>query len=198
MLTLRRIAPLFAVGLLAACGTPLEEALPQNEAQENAPQGIVFLDEDTPLPPDFVIQALTAAEQTTMLNAVNATRKVGAKCGTTSYGAATALKPNAKLVTAAENHAADMARYNYFSHTGRDGSNPGTRITRAAYSWSTYGENIAAGYATIADAVKGWYASEGHCKNFMNKNLVEAGFGKGYNSTSMWKTYWVAVLARPK
>jgi uncharacterized protein YkwD len=199
MLTLRRIAPLCVFGLLAACGQPEgEQALPQNEALENAPQGIIVVDENTPLPPDFVIQTLTTAEQASMLSTVNATRTRGTSCGGTAYGAAPALKSNAKLINAAEGHGADMAKNNYFSHTGLDGSTPGTRITKAMYSWSAYGENIAAGRTTIADTVKDWYGSTGHCINFMSKTVTEAGFGKGYSATSTYKNYWVAVMAKPK
>lgn len=196
MFTLRRIAPLFAASLLA-CGQPADEdTTPQNEALENAPEGIIYLDADAPLPPDFVIQALTSAEQTSMLNAVNATRTKGTKCGTTTYPAATALKLQTNLITAAEKHAADMAAKNYFDHKSLDGKTPGDRIKAAGYAWTAYGENIAAGYATVADTVKGWYASEGHCKNFMSKTVVDAGFGKGYNASSSYKTYWVAVMAK--
>jgi uncharacterized protein YkwD len=56
------------------------------------------------------------------------------------------LAANAALATAAQAHSNDMANNNFFSHTGSDGSNPGQRISRAGYSWYTYGENIAAGY----------------------------------------------------
>lgn len=197
MLTLRRIAPLFALGILA-CGQPEEANLPQNEALENAPEGIIYLDEDAPLPPDFVIQAATAAEQTALLNATNATRTKGTKCGVTTYAKATAFISNTKLITAANLHGEDMAKNNYFSHTGKNGSTPGSRITAAGYAWSSYGENIAAGRTTAADTVADWYKSEGHCKNFMNPGLTQIGFGKGYSATSTYKNYWVAVMAKPR
>lgn len=197
MLTLRRIAPLFALGLLA-CGQPEEANLPQNEALENAPEGIVFLDEDAPLPPDFQIQAVTAAEQTALLNATNAKRTVGTKCGATTYAKAAALTVNSLLGTAANKHAEDMAKYNYFSHTGRDGSSFSVRIDRTGYKWSTAGENISAGRSDPKATIDGWYASEGHCKNFMNPAFTQIGFGKGYNASSTYKTYWVAVMARPR
>lgn len=192
---------LLGLGLSAlvasGCGQALDESLPQNEALPDAPEGIIFLGPDDALPPGFTIQALTASEQTTMLNTVNATRTKSKVCGATTYTAATALVSNTKLIAAAEGHAKDMATYNYFSHTGRDGSSVGVRVKRQSYTWSYVGENIAAGYGTIADAVAGWYKSEGHCKNFMNKNFVHVGFGKATNSASTYKTYWVAVLAKP-
>lgn len=193
---------LLGLGLFAlaagGCGQALEEGLPQNEALPNAPEGIVFLGEDDPLPPGYTIQALTAAEQTSMLAAVNATRTKGTSCGGVARPKAAALVSHTKLIQSAEAHAKDMADKNYFSHTGKDGSDPGVRIKRTGYDWSAYGENIAAGYATVADAVKGWYASTGHCNNFMNPGVTQVGFGKATNATSMYKTYWVAVLAKPR
>lgn len=189
---------LAALGSLAACGQPLDENLPQNEALPGAPEGIIFLDPDGTLPPGFEIQALSAADQTLMLNTVNATRTKGTTCGGVVKPKAPALASNAKLIQAAEAHAKDMADKNYFSHTGKDGSDPGIRITRTGYAWSTYGENIAAGYPTVADAVKGWYMSSGHCNNFMNSGVTQVGFGKATNASSTYKTYWVAVLAKPR
>jgi uncharacterized protein YkwD len=201
MSEIRLRSTLLGLGLLAlaasGCGQALDENLPQNEAQPNAPEGILFLGPDDALPPGFTIQSLTATEQSQMLAAVNATRTKSKVCGTTTYTAAAALVSNSLLISAAEKHALDMATYNYFSHTGRDGSTVGTRVTRTGYKWSTVGENIAAGYTTIADTVAGWYKSEGHCKNFMNKAFTQVGFGKAYTSTSTYKYYWVAVLAKP-
>ncbi len=198
--TLRRIVPFCLLGLFAACGQPIDDPAAQQpeEALENAPPGLIVFDEGAPLPADFVIQALTASEQTTMLSTVNAKRTRGATCGTTAYSAAPALVTNAKLVQAAEGHAADMAARNYFSHyTQGTNANPGQRITATGYKWSTYGENIAAGQTSIAAAVDSWYKSAGHCANFMNKSFTQAGFGKGYSASSTYKYYWVAVMAKP-
>ncbi len=58
------------------------------------------------------------------------------------------LTVNAKLTKAAQAHSEDMAAHANMSHTGSDGSAPGDRITRAGYDWSSYGENVAYGYAT--------------------------------------------------
>lgn len=202
MSEIRLRSTLLGLGLLAlsasGCGAALDESLPQNEAQPNAPEGILFLGPDDALPPGFTIQALTATEQSQMLTAVNAGRAKSRNCGSTAYTAAAPLASNSLLISAAEKHAQDMAANNYFSHTGRDGSSVGTRVTRTGYKWSTVGENIAAGYTTIASTVDGWYASAGHCANFMNKSFTQAGFGKGYSATSTYKYYWVAVLAKPQ
>jgi len=98
---------------------------------------------------------------------------------------------NARLNEAAHLHAVDMATYNYFSHTGRDGSTPFQRMIRAGYTYRTAGENIAAGYSTPAAVVDGWLRSEGHCRNIMNGNFRDLGVGYAYTTTSNFKSYWV-------
>lgn len=194
-----------ALAGLAACGQPLDENLPQNEALPDAPEGIIFLDPDGTLPPGFTIQALTAAEQATMRDTVNATRTKGIKCGTTSYPAALALALENRLVTAAEAHAKDMATPPvYFSHTGRAPAKtqPWDRVSKTGYKWSTVGENIAAGQTSIATAISGWFTSTEHCKNFMNKSFTQVGFGMASGPwfappPNFTAKYWVAVLAKP-
>ena len=41
-----------------------------------------------------------------------------------------------------------------------------------------YGENIATGYRTEKEVVKGWIASPGHCKNIMSKLYKEMGVAR--------------------
>ncbi|GGR41996.1 hypothetical protein GCM10010251_68640 [Streptomyces aurantiogriseus] len=84
---------------------------------------------------------------------------------------------NATLSKAAQGHSADMASHQNMSHTGSDGSNPGERITRAGYSWSTYGENVAYGYATPEKVMAGWMSSPGHKRNILNCGFKEIGVG---------------------
>ena len=84
---------------------------------------------------------------------------------------------NAKLTKAAQDHSKDMAAHQNMSHTGSDGSDPGERITRAGYSWSTYGENVAYGYATPESVMAGWMSSPGHKRNILNCEFKEIGVG---------------------
>jgi uncharacterized protein YkwD len=63
------------------------------------------------------------------------------------------------------------------SHTGSDGSSPGDRITRAGYTWSAYGENVAYGYATPEQVMNGWMNSPGHRANILNCSFKEIGVG---------------------
>lgn len=124
-----------------------------------------------------------------MLRLVNDARRSGYDCRSRGVFAPTsevALEP--RLTRAAQGHADDMKTNGYFSHTAQDGSTVGVRTTRASYTWSRVGENIAYGYP---DAVmSGWLGSDGHCANLMNPGYTELGVGKG-------GTYWVQVFARP-
>ncbi|MFD7785199.1 CAP domain-containing protein [Streptomyces nojiriensis] len=88
-----------------------------------------------------------------------------------------AVSLNAKLTKAAQDHSADMASHSNMSHTGSDGSDPGARITRAGYTWSTYGENVAYGYSTPAKVMEGWMNSQGHRENILNCSFKEIGIG---------------------
>ncbi|MFJ8270676.1 CAP domain-containing protein [Streptomyces sp. NPDC094154] len=88
-----------------------------------------------------------------------------------------ALTVNDKLTKAAQAHSEDMAAHQNMSHTGSDGSNPGDRITRAGYSWQSYGENVAYGYATPEQVMAGWMGSPGHKANILNCSFKEIGVG---------------------
>ncbi|MFG2352429.1 CAP domain-containing protein [Streptomyces sp. NPDC048521] len=88
-----------------------------------------------------------------------------------------ALTLNSTLTEAAQAHSADMAAHQNMSHTGSDGSSPGDRITRAGYVWSSYGENVAYGYATAEQVMAGWMSSPGHRANILNCGFKEIGVG---------------------
>jgi uncharacterized protein YkwD len=134
--------------------------------------------------------------QTDLLNIVNQHRAAGAQCGSSgSFAPAPALVWNTTMGIAALGHSNDMQQRNFFSHTGSDGSNPGARLTSAGYNWRTYGENIAAGQATIQSVVSGWMNSPGHCANIMKASFREIAVAcvKGTNANT-YRTYWTMVL----
>lgn len=111
------------------------------------------------------------------------------------------LQVDSKLVAAAQKHSEDMAFNDFFDHTGSNGSSPGQRIAAEGYSYSTWAENIAAGYGTAAAAVAGWMGSEGHRDNILNCSLQETGVGYFYlqNDTGSvnYGRYWTQVFASP-
>jgi uncharacterized protein YkwD len=108
-----------------------------------------------------------------------------------------ALAFDEKLILAARAHSQDMADKKFFSHTGSDGSDPGDRIAAQGYAWTTYGENIAAGYTTPENVVKGWMDSPGHRDNILNSDMTELGVGYIVKSGSPFTYYWTNVLAAP-
>ena len=76
------------------------------------------------------------------------------------------LKLSDSLCKSAQEHADDMYTNKYTS------------------SYGYKGENIALGYSTPEEVVKGWMSSEGHRANILNKNYTD--IGVGYNNG-----YWV-------
>ncbi|MEV7235337.1 CAP domain-containing protein [Streptomyces sp. NPDC051020] len=87
------------------------------------------------------------------------------------------LTVNAKLTKAAQEHSKDMADHRNMSHTGSDGSSPADRITRAGYTWSAYGENVAYGYSTPESVMNAWMTSPGHKRNILDCTYKEIGIG---------------------
>lgn len=133
-----------------------------------------------------------------MLAAVNAARAQGQDCGGTWMPAVGPLTWDATLEHTAYLHSSDMANYDYFSHTGLDGSSPSQRVTEQGYSWKTVGENIAAGQKTVSAVMQGWLESPGHCKNIMNGSFTQMGAASDTNSGSTYGIYWTQVFASPK
>ncbi len=89
--------------------------------------------------------------------------------------------------------ATDMAIYNYFSHTSRDGRAPVQRMADAGYPGpQTYtGENIAAGFASASEVLTGWINSPAHYAVLTNPNYRAIGVGRAYSDGSTYHTYWV-------
>ena len=108
-----------------------------------------------------------------------------------------ALTMNDKLSTAAVNHSQDMACNDFLGHSGSDGSNPGDRITAAGYDFSTWGENVAAGYTSPASVVNAWMSSSGHRANILNPAFTEIGLGYSFNNTSYYGHYWTTNFGSP-
>jgi uncharacterized protein YkwD len=89
--------------------------------------------------------------------------------------------------------ATDMAVYDYFSHTSRDGREPVERMSDAGYPGrQTYtGENMAAGYASANEVLNGWINSPAHYAVLTNPNYRAIGVGRAYSDGSTYHTYWV-------
>ena len=132
------------------------------------------------------------------LRLVNQQRTAGASCGARgNFAPAAALTWNARLGTAAYGHSRDMADNNYFSHDSLDGRSMADRINATGYTWSTSGENIAAGYNSVQSVVSGWMASDGHCANLMNPRFTEVALACARNDASTYRLYWSQEFGRP-
>ena len=108
------------------------------------------------------------------------------------------LQDDSLLHAAALGHSEDMALNNYFSHTSQDNRDPGDRITQAGYAWSTYGENIAAGYSTPAAVVEAWMNSSGHRANILRSSFCDIGVGLAYSAASTYRYYWTQNFGRKR
>ena len=128
------------------------------------------------------VEELTARS---VLDEVNALRAKGCKCpGGKRFKATHALSWDDQLEKAAQNHADDMQRKDYFSHDSKDGTRYTERVRRAGYDWSYVGENIAMGFPTAKAVVEAWRKSKDHCPNLMSPNFKDMGVGKA-------GPYWV-------
>ncbi len=138
--------------------------------------------------------------QADMLAAVNARRRAGATCGAKgSFPAAADLAWSAAITQAAVAQSDDMVAHNFFDHTGSDGSSAGSRMTAAGYAWRGWGENIAAGQATVADVVDGWMKSDGHCANLMNAAFRDIGVAcVAGTASNTYRTYWTQDFGTPR
>jgi len=123
-----------------------------------------------------------------LLQLVNSYRASGCNCGSEGYFVPTvSLEWNDILERAAHDHCVDMFTNKFFSHTGSDGSDVGTRLNRRGYKWKTCGENISSGRQTEKSVIDGWMKSPGHCRNIMNPTFKEIG-------ASRKDSYWTLVL----
>jgi len=178
----------------------IDETPPTDTTTTDTPEETEVSSPVTPTLDDALKQAY--------LDIINEARLEGRECGEYGYFAATsALTWNEHLYDAAYEHSKDMAISNTFSHTGSgtqsdetakalhssSGSSVGERIEHNGYTnWRRYGENIAAGTSMdeAVEAMEGWLASPGHCKNIMKPEFKEVGMAVYYNENSHYKYYW--------
>ena len=103
------------------------------------------------------------------------------------------LRPSGALMTAAQAHACDMSRNNFFDHRGSDGSDVRVRARRAGYRDCLIAENLAWGYPDPWQIISGWLASRAHRQNMMLGNVSEFGIGVAQGARG---PIWVLVVAR--
>jgi uncharacterized protein YkwD len=184
---MHRVGRLFLLVSLAACGGGGDSA----PAPPTAPA-------PSPAPAAPAGQATCGLEafQADALRLINDHRAAGASCGARgSFAPAPAVRWDERLAAAAAGHARDMAEHDYFQHEGREGGTPAQRVSAEGYDWRTVGENIAAGQRSVAEAVNGWMASDGHCANLMTAQFRDIGMACASNDGSTYRRYWVLDMA---
>ena len=165
---------------LAACGGNADDTVPGPGATDATSAAALCPD----LP-----------DATALLQALNTARSQPRACGATVYPATTALAWDTRLLAAARAHSLDMASRRVMDHTGADGSTAGDRISAAGYTWSTYGENIAAGQVSAQAVLDDWLGSEGHCANLMDTRFRDVALACARRDGVR---YWTQVFGAPR
>ncbi len=145
--------------------------------------------------PVQVWDAEWVAYELEVIELVNQARAQGGNCGV--HGNKPPSGPltwEPHLTCAARVHSLDMASKDYFDHTNLEGHDPGWRLDQAGYAGGGWGENIAAGYPTPADAVQGWLDSDGHCNNMLEGDFTTTGVGYAYDEGSSYGAYWTQTF----
>lgn len=109
--------------------------------------------------------------------------------------AAAGLRPvaaNTKVTAAAQAHSDDQARTRTMSHTGSDGSNTGVRLERVGFSWTAWGENVAAGFTSAPSVIQAWMNSPGHRATILGNYQY---MGVAVARSSDGTMYWTLVAA---
>lgn len=138
--------------------------------------------------PDADDQMKEPVDKGKLLQLVNDVRTAGCTCGNKTMPPVPAIAWNEQLEKAAVSHSIHMNKHSHFSHTGKDGSTPGDRITKQNYAWVTYGENIAQGQQSEEQVMQSWLNSPGHCENIMNANFKDMAVGRSGD-------YWTQLFA---
>ncbi len=173
--------------VLAACSSP---------AVTNVATPPINPDPTPPAPITSPAPAPATGSASAYLNAINLARASARVCGTQNYPAVPALAWSGKLEASSKAHSDDMRDRNYFAHENPAGPTLDQRLKTVGFTWSAYGENIAAGYGTLELVMAGWLKSPGHCSNIMSPNFTQVGLALSQGGT--YRTYWTMDLGKPR
>jgi uncharacterized protein YkwD len=99
------------------------------------------------------------------------------------------------LDRAARFHARRMLARGFFDHEDPSGDGPADRVKRfTKRRYVIVGENIAAGYESVAAACRGWMDSSGHRANILRSSFTRVGGGYASGSKGYGR-YYVQVFA---
>ena len=103
----------------------------------------------------------------------------------------------ANLNASSQKYTEYMARENFLSHTGKNGSTLKSRTKKAKYVLSSgeprfaLGENIAKGQINVNEVMNSWRNSKGHYRNMIDGNFTHVGFGRAEHKNSLNALFWV-------
>lgn len=106
-----------------------------------------------------------------------------------------ALDP--ELGRIARAYAREMADADRMTHSLTEQSKLGNRLKANGYAFEAAGENIAAGYRTLAEAFSGWRESPAHDRGMKDADMTRMGIGTAYNPSSKYKVFWCLIFSRP-
>ena len=110
-------------------------------------------------------------------------------------GGQPALAWAAALAQAAQAHGADMVAHGFFSHTGSDNSDVRTRIARAGYRASYWGETLTHVAGGPGDAFTQFWDSPPHRDILLGSSFTEVGAAMASDPAAPGFAYWVVVFA---
>ena len=92
------------------------------------------------------------------------------------------------VAAAAAAHSADQAARRTMAHAGSDGSNAGQRLTLYGVTWSSWGENVGAGFNDPAVLAQAWLDSPTHRPIVLSATYTRVGVGvaTASNGTRYW------------
>ena len=134
-----------------------------------------------------------------VLRLTNKARSHSRKCGGVRMKKVRKLRWNATLAASANQHSADMATKDYFSHYSPSGVSPFQRI-RASRLQLPRGrrEHRRRAQPLLAKAVvRAWLKSPGHCKVIMNHKYRELGVAR-VEGPGRWTVYWTQNFGKRK
>jgi len=106
-----------------------------------------------------------------------------------------ALDP--QLSRIAQDYAKKMAAADKMGHDVDGHSLLGTRLKSYGYQFANAGENVAAGYHTLAEAFSGWRQSPPHDRGMKDPEMNLMGIATAYNPNSKYKVFWCLIFAHP-
>ncbi|WP_147132499.1 CAP domain-containing protein [Stackebrandtia albiflava] len=156
---------------------PAESESPEPEPSESSDPV-----DGTSTPPEEDGSLASLADEAVRLTSLE---REAAGCG--------AVTENPQLTDAAVGHSRDMAENGYFDHTSQDGRTFTDRASQEGYDHAM-SENIAKGYATAADVIRGWMDSPGHRANLLDCDAEAVGMGVARDDDG--SLVWTQVFGR--